>query len=124
VAVVADMIEGVAGLERYPDGALLRSVAVADGAGGQGLGRALVEAVLARAAAAGTPSVWLLTTTAERWFPRFGFRVTDRAAAPPGVASSVEFREACPASAVAMVLDGEALSSRAAPSPVRPSAGP
>jgi amino-acid N-acetyltransferase len=120
VAGVADAIEGVAGLERYPDGALLRSVAVADGAGGQGLGRALVETVLARAAAARTPSVWLLTTTAERWFPRFGFRVTDRAAAPPGVAASVEFREACPASAVAMVLDGEALISRAAPSPVRP----
>lgn len=112
VASGPDSIVGAAGLERYADGAVLRSVAVADDAAGRGVGRALVEAVLSRAVAAGVPAVWLLTTTAERWFPRFGFRVTDRLNAPAGVAGSVEFREACPASAVAMVLDGAGLTIR------------
>jgi amino-acid N-acetyltransferase len=112
LATAGGTIVGVAGLERYADGALLRSVAVAVGAAGQGIGQTLVATVLARAATDGTPAVWLLTTTAERWFPRFGFRVADRVDAPAGVAGSVEFREACPATAVAMVLDGEALAGR------------
>ena len=44
----------------------------------------------------------LLTETAARFFPRFGFAVEDRSSAPPAVRESVEFRAACPASAVMM----------------------
>lgn len=98
-------ISGVAGLELYADGALLRSVAVAGEQRGRGLGGRLVGLALERARAAGVPAVWLLTTTADAWFPRYGFRVAGRETAPPGVSGSIEFREACPASAVAMVLD-------------------
>lgn len=116
VAQTPGGIAGVAGLEVYADGALLRSVAVRADVAGTGVGRQLVDAALTAAAEAGVSAVWLLTTTAEGWFPRFGFRVADRSSAPPGVAGSIEFREACPASAVAMVLDGDALSSRAGPS--------
>lgn len=105
VAESGGSVVGVAGLELYADGALLRSVAVADEWKGHGVGGALVADALGRARAYGAPAVWLLTTTADGWFPRYGFRVAERAAAPPGVSGSVEFREACPASAVAMVLD-------------------
>ena len=48
-------------------------------------------------------AVYLLTTTAARYFPRFGFVETGRDAVPADVAATDEFRSACPASALAMV---------------------
>lgn len=96
---------GCAALERYGRDGLLRSVAVWPEERGAGLGRALVGRVLERAAADGLHTVALLTTTAPDYFPRFGFRAIPRAAVPAAVQASVEFREACPASAVAMRLE-------------------
>jgi amino-acid N-acetyltransferase len=93
---------GLAGIELYPDGVLLRSVAVHPEWRGTGVGRALVLRALDSARAAGARDAYLLTTTAERWFPRFGFTPIGRDAVPAGVRQSVEFREACPASAVVM----------------------
>ena len=75
---------------------------VAPEARGTGLGHRLTEAALALADRLGAPAVFLLTTTAERFFPRFGFRVVSRDEVPPGVQQSVEFRSACPASATVM----------------------
>jgi amino-acid N-acetyltransferase len=48
-------------------------------------------------------ALYLLTTTAERYFPSFGFSVTTREKVPDAVRDTVEFRSACPASAVVMV---------------------
>jgi amino-acid N-acetyltransferase len=106
-AVVARLdgrIVACAALEIYADGALLRSVAVEESLRGSGLGQQVVRAALDLARQRGTTSVFLLTTTAETFFPRFGFRRVARADVPPGVRASVEFRSACPASAVAMVV--------------------
>jgi len=91
---------GVAGLERYDGVALLRSVAVA--APGQGVGAALVDHLLTEADAEGRPVV-LLTTTADAYFPRFGFVPVARDAVPAAVTTSAEFQGACPASAVVML---------------------
>jgi amino-acid N-acetyltransferase len=93
---------GVAGLEVYDDGALLRSVAVAPDRRGSGLGRVLVERVLHSASRRGAREVFLLTTTAQTYFPKLGFRDISRENVPPGVRGSIEFREACPASAMVM----------------------
>jgi N-acetylglutamate synthase-like GNAT family acetyltransferase len=95
-------IVGCAAVEIYPDGALLRSVAVARAARGHGLGERLSEAATTLARSLGTPAVYLLTTTAESYFPRFGFVQTTRDLVPAGVQQSIEFRSACPASAVVM----------------------
>lgn len=95
-------IVGAAGLELYADGALLRSVVVDAKAQGQGLGQRLTEAALALAAARDEPAVFLLTTTAEHFFPRFGFERIEREDVPESVRQSVEFRSACPASAIVM----------------------
>jgi len=95
-------IVGTAGLEMYADGALLRSVAVDARSQGQRLGHQLTEAALRLAATHGVPAVFLLTTTAERFFPKFGFDRIDREQVPASVQQSVEFQSACPASAVAM----------------------
>lgn len=104
-----DVLIGTAGLERYGDTALLRSVAVAPTERGQGLGQALVRQALEQVAALGVRQVVLLTMTASDFFPRFGFQPISRAEVPLKAQASVEFQEACPASAIVMslVLEGE-----------------
>ena len=102
VAREAGSIVGSAALEVYPEGALLRSVAVAPGRQGQGLGHALTEAALRLAADLNVPAVYLLTTTAEGYFPQFGFEPIARADVPASVQTSVEFTWACPSSAIVM----------------------
>jgi amino-acid N-acetyltransferase len=95
-------VVGAAALELYTDGALLRSVAVDAALQGRRLGHELTEAALRLAEAHGTDAVFLLTTTAEKFFPRFGFERITRDEVPAAVQTSVEFRSACPASAVVM----------------------
>jgi amino-acid N-acetyltransferase len=95
-------VVGAIGLEVHgPDG-LLRSAVVDQGARGTGIGLALVDRILDRARERGLGAVYLLTTTAERYFPRFGFIRITRDDVPDHVQASVEFHEACPASAVVM----------------------
>lgn|SRR5262245_11727156 len=93
---------GSAALELYRDGALLRSVAVARHLQRRGLGHQLVDAALRLAEDLGAPAVYLLTTTAERFFPRFGFERIARTDVPPSIQTSVEFTAACPSSATVM----------------------
>jgi amino-acid N-acetyltransferase len=103
--IVADdgaRIVGVAGLEVHGRDALLRSVAVLPEARRTGLGSALTERALTEARNIGLETVYLLTTTAESFFPRFGFEPIPWSVVPPRVQESREFRGACPSSAVAM----------------------
>jgi amino-acid N-acetyltransferase len=102
VARDAGEIVGSAAVEVYPDGALLRSVAVAPGRSHRGLGRELTEAALRLAQDLRVPAVFLLTTTADQYFPRFGFVRITRADVPDSVQASVEFTTACPSSATVM----------------------
>jgi amino-acid N-acetyltransferase len=95
-------VVGTAALELYADGALLRSVAVDPAQQGRRLGHLLTEAALQLARSHGACTVFLLTTTAERFFPRFGFEPIARQDVPASVQASVEFRSACPASAIVM----------------------
>jgi len=93
---------GVAGLEVYGASALLRSVAVEDSWRGTGVGRTLIDRALGQARQAGIHDIFLLTTTAEHYFPRFGFACVSRDEVTAEVRASVEFQDACPASAVVM----------------------
>jgi len=102
VADVGGSLVGVAGLEVCCDNALLRSVAVAPEWQGRGLGRALVARVIADAESRGVRALYLLTTTAEHYFPSFGFVRTSRDQVPEDVRASAEFRGVCPSSAVVM----------------------
>jgi amino-acid N-acetyltransferase len=102
VARADGQIVGSAALEIYRDGALLRSVAVAPAAQGRHLGHQLVEAAIRLAEDRRVPAVYLLTTTAERYFPKFDFERIARADVPPDVQTSVEFTSACPSTATVM----------------------
>ena len=97
-------IVGVAGLEPCGDYGLLRSAAVDPEWRGRGLGRTLVERVIFNAESTGLRALYLLTTTAKKYFPTFGFHETTRDAVPAAVQATAEFSGACPSSATVMKL--------------------
>jgi amino-acid N-acetyltransferase len=102
VARAEGRVVGCAALEIYADEALLRSVAVDAKARGQRIGTQVTAAALDLAHALGVRVVYLLTTTAEGFFPRFAFERVDRQHVPSGVLASVEFKSACPSTAIVM----------------------
>ena len=102
VAEEGGRVIGTVGLERFGSVALLRSAVVSEGRRGGGVGRRLVEHILDYAESDGIEELFLLTTTAENYFPRFGFTRTTRSAVPPAVKASAEFRGACPDTALVM----------------------
>jgi amino-acid N-acetyltransferase len=104
VAELEGAIIGAAGLERYGEAGLLRSVVVRDAWRGRGVGEALVRERLRLAASAGVTRVYALTTTAAGYFPRLGFAPADRAAAPASIKASPQFASICPASAAFLSL--------------------
>src|SRR6476661_791076 len=102
VAREGGRVVGSAALELYRDAALLRSVAVAKDRQQHRIGRDLTIAALDLARISGASTVYLLTTTAEQFFPKFGFQCVGREEVPASVQASVEFTSACPASATVM----------------------
>jgi len=104
VAELDGRICGVAGVERHFADGLLRSVATSDEARGLGLGAMLIADRIAWARTQGMGTLYLLTTTAAEWFPRFGFQRIERTAASPEIQASREFASLCPASSTLMRL--------------------
>lgn len=105
IAHAGERIVGTAALETYGDEALLRSVAVDAALRGTRLGHDLTRAALEAAKRLGARRVFLLTETAARFFPRFGFTDIARDAVPEAIRGTVEFASACPASARVMALE-------------------
>lgn len=99
----AGRIVASAGLELRGDAALLRSLAVAAGVRSTGLGAAVIQRALLESRDR-TEGVYALTTTAEAYLSRFGFRPIPRTSLPPKLFESCELQDACPASAVVMKL--------------------
>ena len=92
-------VVGCAAVEPHGSVGLLRSVCVAADMRGTGLGRRLVAATEELAASQGISELYLLTETAEAWFPRLGYVASPRAAVPAALTVSAEFTGACPDSA-------------------------
>jgi amino-acid N-acetyltransferase len=82
---------GLAGIEFYGASALIRSVVVAPSHRRTGLGRRLVDAIIALAKSAGVGTLYLLTEGAQPFFESLGFEPIERSAADPHVASSPQF---------------------------------
>jgi amino-acid N-acetyltransferase len=94
---------GMVGVEIYGAVGLLRSLVVADYARTQGLGSALVQQAESYAAARQVSALYLLTTTAEKFFQRRGYQRVDRTRGPPAIQATVEFASLCPASSAFMI---------------------
>ena len=101
-------LSGVIGLEVYGTNALLRSLAVTESNRNTGLGAALVCYAEQHAAKHGVGAVYLLTTTADKFFERRGYAHVGRNEAPVAIASTSQFSVLCPSSSAFMVkrLDG------------------
>ncbi len=97
-------VAGTAGIETYGEAGLLRSVAVDPVARSSGVGASLVAAAVERARERDLSDLYLLTETADRWFPRFGFEPVERSGLPPAIAGCRQATEACASTAVVMRL--------------------
>src|SRR5688500_13510084 len=99
VALAGGDVVGAEGIEVYERSGRVRSAVVHPDWRGRGVGDLLPRDSTEWARRAGLDRVYLLTTTAESYFPRFGFARVDRAEAPPEIRASREFAGACPATA-------------------------
>lgn len=95
-------VVGVAAVEPCGAYGLLRSAGVDESMRGRGVGRMLVQRLIADAEAKGYRALYLLTTTAENYFPAFGFIVTAREAVPVEIQATSQFKDICPSSATVM----------------------
>lgn len=93
---------GIVGLELYGEIALLRSLVVVPQARGRGAGAALARAAESLAAGMGASSIYLLTTSVERFFCAHGYRNIDRGDAPQSIRGTTQFSALCPSTAVLM----------------------
>ena len=93
---------GYGGLEIHGDDALMRSIVVEPSRRRRGAGQAIVERLLAEAAALGPERAYLLTTNARAYFERLGFAAIARADAPPAILATRQAVGLCPASAALM----------------------
>lgn len=96
-------IIGIVGLEIYNDSALLRSLAVDSSERGRGIGKMLVEFAEKSALRKNVKSVYLLTTTAEKFFELNGYVSVARTEAPEPIKNTKEFSIICPSNSVFMV---------------------
>ena len=86
---------GWGGLEIYGHEAVLRSVVVNSVLRGTGSGKILVETLLEEAKHLELKRLWLLTTNAENFFAKLGFRHALRTDAPKSIQDCEEFRWLC-----------------------------
>lgn len=100
---VRESLVGVVGLEVYQPHALLRSLAVTNSNRGNGIGVAMVEFAESYAQEIGVTTVWLLTTTATKFFERRGYTHASRDSVPESIAGTRQFSGLCPTSSAFMV---------------------
>lgn len=100
----AGQLVALAGVEVHGSVGLLRSVAVDPAYRSRGIAAQLVGQAIGYARQFGLSDLYLLTTTAKDYFPRFGFQALSRDQAPAALQASAEFQGACPDTATLMHL--------------------
>lgn len=98
-----DQIIGSAGLEILGPFALLRSLAVHVACQGKGIGNALYQSIITVALEKNIKNLYLITTTADQYFEKLGFKRIDRAKVPEAIQQTAQFSDICPASSVVMM---------------------
>ncbi|MGL1933689.1 MAG: arsenic resistance N-acetyltransferase ArsN2 [Fibrobacterales bacterium] len=95
-------LSGVIGYQTFTHCALLRSLAVSTKAQNRGIAKKLISETIDCLKNDGITAIYLLTTTAQPYFSRYGFRITSREKAPPEIAATAQFHSICPDSAYFM----------------------
>ena len=100
-----DKIIATGGLESRGNDAIIRSIAVSDAFKSQGFGDAITKQLIHYAKEIQKEDIYLLTTTAEKYFLKYGFKEVDRAHVSREVKNSTQYKDVCPDSAVVMKLE-------------------
>lgn len=98
----AGQVVGCCGLEIHDSLGLLRSLAVATNFQQQGLGQQLVNDIIAIAKENQISCLYLITTTANTFFKKFGFETVAREDVPLTIQQTREYSHLCPTSATVM----------------------
>lgn len=104
VGLIDNEIVATIGIELYGNEALLRSLCVKEGFKNLQLGQKMLSYLLSFCATEKIETLYLLTTTAERYFVRYGFEKIMRDETPKSIQNTREFQDICPASAIIMEL--------------------
>jgi amino-acid N-acetyltransferase len=97
-----EQLVGTVGIELLNNLALLRSLCVDERFRSTGAGNALVTHIEQYAATNGVKKMYLLTTTADRYFSKKGYTIVTRSEVPDVVKGSSQFAAVCPSTAVVM----------------------
>jgi len=103
VARMKDELIAVIGLEQYKNIGLLRSLAVDDAYKNQKAGERMIQYLFNFCDEEKITVLYLLTTTAENYFTRFGFQQTERIKVPDVIQQTRQYKELCPSTSVVMV---------------------
>ena len=102
IAKINNTTVGVIGLEQYEATGLLRSLAVKSDYKNLKIGRDLIEYLLRYCKNNSIQELYLLTTTAEMYFEKFGFYKITRENTPTAIKNTKEFALICPGTALIM----------------------
>jgi len=102
VAEINSEIVGSIALEKYGKNGILRSFAVRKAYRNQKIGEKLYNKTIALSKSSGIEQLYLLTTTAEQYFKKVGWKVIDRTKVPEEISSSTEFASVCPSISICM----------------------
>ena len=103
VAEQEDEVIGTVALEHDRHYALLRSLSVIQEKRNSGVGAELVGFVESYAKKQDVTAIYILTTTAERFFSNRSYRPVPREEVPSFIKNTSEFRSVCPASSTIML---------------------
>jgi amino-acid N-acetyltransferase len=103
IARDGERVVGCGGAQAYQFAALIRSVTVVPDYRRSGIGRRIVRQLLDRLASRGLREFYLLTTDAEGYFKKRGFKTVDRDEVHPQIVATREFQSE-PEDAVCMRL--------------------
>jgi arsenate reductase len=95
-------LAGSAGLELFGKQALVRSISVVPSQQHSGIGSLIIKELEDIARQKSIAELYLLTTTADKFFAGHGYSVVNRNDLPESIRQTPEFTSVCPSSAIAM----------------------
>lgn len=90
------------GIETYDSVALVRSLCVKEAFRSQHIAEAMLQYLFQHCQDENIQSLYLLTTTAEHYFKRYGFETIERACVPMAIQQTQEYSSLCPSSALTL----------------------
>jgi len=105
VALHNQAVVGIIALEVYGNSALLRSFAVDANFRSRKIGELLYRKAVAQSKQKRISHLFLLTTTADKYFDRLSWQRIGRGEVPEAIGATTEFASLCPLSSIVMKFD-------------------